>query len=332
MNPVAILDAAYDEVGDRAPEYGGGFSNHGPMAAEALVHLGRVDEAARWASAYAARLEPFTGADDDRPAVLGELDTYPAWLRAATTEVSGAADWRPVVVDWTTRLVDGAVAAAGHGLLRTAHAVRALTVADTPARRRELARGLAYWAATHQRLPGSPHPTGRARAAEALAALPAPADDSAFFITDALRGLDRVPGFPAAVDALHPDELDLTRLVDAMAPVALAGSVDHAIVYVHALTVPAAVRVLAGVLPADRRPVALAHTWQAMAGLAAAFPVGRPAESAGPVPSADELIDAAVANGDEHAIKVAAAALDEVAHGADERLLVTARALLGRMV
>ena len=52
-----------------------------------------------------------------------------------------------------TRLAPGLSAAATHGILRTAHAARALSRRDTPERRGELARGLAYWAVAYEELP-----------------------------------------------------------------------------------------------------------------------------------------------------------------------------------
>ena len=36
------LDEALERLARKGPEYGGGLSNHGPMAAEALVALGRA--------------------------------------------------------------------------------------------------------------------------------------------------------------------------------------------------------------------------------------------------------------------------------------------------
>ena len=334
MTDQTILDDAFDLLGDRAPEYGGGLANHGPMAAETLVHIGLADAVPAWAARYVGRLDAFVDDADRHTAVLGDGDTYAAWLRLAQADLAGVASWRDATAAWALRHIDGAVAAAGHGVLRTAHAVRALETADTPARRAELARGLAYWAANHQRLPGTPRPSGHRTAAEALAALPPPAAGREVFFSDGLRALDRVPGFAAAVDGLDPAELDIGRLVDAMAPVALAGATTNPILYVHTLTVPAAVRTLAGVLPPEHARTALAYTWQAMAGLAAAFPAGPVAATvaaAGRPPSADELVAAAVANGDEHAIKVAGAAVDEVGRGADALLLTAALALVRRI-
>ena len=41
-----------------APEYGTlGLANHGPMAAEALAHMGRTDAVPGWVARYRARLD-----------------------------------------------------------------------------------------------------------------------------------------------------------------------------------------------------------------------------------------------------------------------------------
>lgn len=59
--------------------------------------------------------------------------------------------WRQVVKVWVPRLSPGLSTKLFHGVIHVAHAVRALTVADTSARRTELARALAYWAARYRR-------------------------------------------------------------------------------------------------------------------------------------------------------------------------------------
>ncbi|PYQ16340.1 MAG: hypothetical protein DMF79_18700, partial [Acidobacteria bacterium] len=64
--------------------------------------------------------------------------------------------WSGVLGEWVPRLAPGVIAAAFHGVIRTAHAVRSLGVQETAARRRELAEGLGYWAATYHVLPESP--------------------------------------------------------------------------------------------------------------------------------------------------------------------------------
>jgi hypothetical protein len=51
-----------------------------------------------------------------------------------------------VLVQWVPRFVHAVDALMFHGLIRTAHAVRALDHRDTRVRRGEFARGLALWA------------------------------------------------------------------------------------------------------------------------------------------------------------------------------------------
>ena len=63
----------------------------------------------------------------------------------------------------------GLMAAATHGWLRTAHAVRSLTARETPERIAELARGLAYWAARYQEVPGPARPSGTLAIAAGIA-------------------------------------------------------------------------------------------------------------------------------------------------------------------
>jgi hypothetical protein len=52
------LDEALAMLADRGPEFGGGLSNHGPMAAEALCAMGRGERAVAWVERYRLRLEP----------------------------------------------------------------------------------------------------------------------------------------------------------------------------------------------------------------------------------------------------------------------------------
>ena len=43
-----VMDEALALLGDAGPEYGPGFSNHAPMAAEALLAMGRGDTVIPW--------------------------------------------------------------------------------------------------------------------------------------------------------------------------------------------------------------------------------------------------------------------------------------------
>src|SRR5580693_8532286 len=171
------LDDALTVFAGTAPCYGSaGLANHGPMAAEALAHMGRRDAIPAWVAGYRVRLDdapppagPLTEAE--WPAALGQEERFPAWLALFEREIAD----RPVaavVGEWAPRLLPGAVAAATHGLIRTGHALRGLGHADTPPRRLEVANGLAFWASSYRELPGPPVLIGHEGVADALADLP----------------------------------------------------------------------------------------------------------------------------------------------------------------
>ena len=130
-----------------------------------------------WVAAYRERLDPAPPAaekplsEDAWPHALGDPARFAEWLSLFETEMAD----RPtsaVVEEWVPRLVPGTVGAAAHGLIRTAHGLRALTMVDTPARRLEVATGLAHWASQYQELPGPPLLIGHQGVPEALADLP----------------------------------------------------------------------------------------------------------------------------------------------------------------
>ena len=73
------LDLALERFAGTGPEYRGGLANHGPMAAEALVALGRSDAVARWVEGYASRLGPPLSAGDPIP---GAVDAVAGLRRA----------------------------------------------------------------------------------------------------------------------------------------------------------------------------------------------------------------------------------------------------------
>jgi len=163
----AVLDEALERIGSAGPDLRNGMSNHAPMAIEAMCALGRGDAALPWLDRYGegfAPRPPTTAriTEADWRAALGGGRRTGDWFAFFRNELEEH-PWREVLARWSARLAPGIVAAAMHGVLRTGHAVRALAIAETPPRRRELADGLAYWAAEHQALPGRRHPTGTSR-------------------------------------------------------------------------------------------------------------------------------------------------------------------------
>jgi Questin oxidase-like len=329
------LDDALTVFAATAPRYGPlGLANHGPMAAEALAHLGRHDAIAAWVERYRRRLDdapapadrPLT--EEDWPAALGRSDRFPEWLALFEREVAD----RPVaavVGEWAPRLLPGSVGAATHGLIRTAHGVRALEAADTPPRRLEVAIGLAFWASTYQELPGPPLLIGHEGVHEALADLPYLPEEAPrqVLISDMVAGIDDIADeFEQAVASLGwtsgaVELLDQLAAGGAMAYLRNADA-GGAIGLLHSVTSPLACELLLPWLAEEDRDAALGYIWQAVAALHVAYDVDRLGSTpARGVPSRDALVDLALASGDEHAIKLTEAALRSFERSSEATLL-----------
>src|SRR6266853_5444346 len=52
-----LLDEALGHLAATGPEFGGGLSNHGPMATEAMIALGRPEAVIPWVDRYRKRLD-----------------------------------------------------------------------------------------------------------------------------------------------------------------------------------------------------------------------------------------------------------------------------------
>jgi hypothetical protein len=338
------LDDALAVFAATAPEYGSiGLSNHGPMAAEALAHLGRHDAIPGWVSRYRTRLDeappparPLSEAA--WPDALGKADCFPEWLALFEREIAD----RPVaavVGEWVPRLLPGSVGAATHGLIRTAHGLRALGQADTPPRRLEVANGLAYWAASYAELPGPPLLIGHEGPAAALADLPYLPEEAPqpMLISDRVAAVDMIADeFEQGVASLGWTG----GAVDLLDQLATGGSAAYlrnadaggTIGLLHAVTAPLSCEMVLPWLAEEDRDAALGYVWQAAAALHVAYdndritPVG-----AGAPPSRDDLVDRAVASGDEHAIKLTEAALRSFGRSGDAVLMLAAADACARL-
>ena len=327
-----ILDEGLARLAGTGPEYRGGLSNHGPMAAEALVRLGRADDVASWLDGYLRRLDgpPRPG---DRITDQGWRDALGNARRVADWEAYLSAQlaeepWRDVLARWWPRLVPGLAAAATHGIIRASHAARGLADGQTPERTAELARGLAYWAATYVELPGPRRTSGHLDLTAAVGGLPvratAPGNG---LITEQLRArLGEDAALPAAAAALRPPadvQADLLELATTFARAFLVYGRQRPIGLLHAVTAPTAARSVLPLLPAEVARDTYDTLWQVDAALYAVYASGAAAE---PVPHAappapEDVIDRAVATGDEHAIKLTEACLRLHAEHPDPVLL-----------
>lgn len=342
----AMLDAL-ERLDGTGPEFGGFMTNHGPMVAEAMCRLGAAVLVPGWIDAYRRRLD---GAPQPGCLVtsanwhhhLGDVRRIGDWNHFFETTVRDEG-WRQVLITWWPRLLPGAAAGAGHGLLRTAHAIRSLasTPGEEPQLAGELAKGLAYWAARYQPLPGSPTGTGRSASIDAIGALPRLLPETPMVgpgIAGRLTALVVLRDFPDALDqwSLADTPTDsLNELITAAARI-VANREDAPIAFCHAVTVPAAVQMVLEELPPIMKIPTVVAAWQVVGALISAYGFPASAADLAEVPTTegltpDLLAAAAIDHGDEHVIKLTEAALRQYVRTNDVVLLTAAERFRHRM-
>lgn len=328
------LDKAFERIQAAHPTAHLHRDNHAPMVVEALHALGRAEAIAPWIERNLTAVGPDAqpsgrvGAARWREG-LARAELFPDWRELFLAEL-GAQDWRDVTRRWVPRFVPGLAGVATHGVIRTAHAVRALDARDNDVRRAELATALAYWATNYEELPWDGTQAPAASVAEALARVrlrqPELAPPRGNIVTG-LRALAETPSFlPVAgfVDASDPART-LSEMASAFARLYLQNP-GRRIAFTHAVTAPSALRLLAPLLDDETVVAATRYAWQAAAGLYVVY--GNPnapeiaAESHEP---REALVQACVDNGASHSIKLTEACLREEALSGDAILLAAAR-------
>jgi hypothetical protein len=285
--------------------------NHAPMAAEALAHMGYTDVVSPWLDrtlsrhAYHEVPEPRWRLFPDDPAqwraALGDFSRVGDWTAMFASQLEEE-PWRDVLARWWPRLVPGVLAMLGHGVIRTAHAVRAVERAgeDDRLQRGELAHGLGYWAARYEPGPGAAGPLSQGPAGDAMEAL----------------------------DRLTADNAGIYAITRRRFPIPL----------IHAVTTPAAVRLVCAHVPAEHRwpsYLATAEATRIMRSTFAAAPATPAPEPLPEAPSAAENFATAVEIGDEHAIKLAEVAVRHGSRAPDHRYAAashTANRAIGRFM
>ncbi|WP_164419099.1 questin oxidase family protein [Streptomyces salinarius] len=319
-------------------EHGRSFVNHAPMAAEALAHMGYADEVPAWVErnlrsrSYHDVPERRWPIDPDDPAdwqsALGDFSRVADWTALFERELA-LSPWTEVLARWWPRLLPGLSAVLTHGVIRTAHAVRAVaaTSGDNRLQLGELAQGLGYWAARHSThgivadIDGAPGPDG----------LPGPGADAG------PHARHEVPdGRHAVPDGRDEVARALDALVAEYAGIYATVSQRHPVPLIHAVTGPAAVRLVVGHLPpAQRRPSYLTARAVSRTMLDWFHATPRPAA---PLPAdtaaLPEVFARAVEIGDEHTIKLAEVAVRHEAFAPDPRHAAaahTANRAIGRL-
>ena len=158
-------------------------------------------------------------------------------------------------------------------------------------------------------------------------------------IVSSLEALDDFPDFAHVIGLLDvtPEPAPvLSDMSETFARVYLANAHDFlsAIVFIHGVTSTAALRSILPYLPDATARDATRYAWQAGCALYSAF--GKSPAPAGeiepPRESRETLIDMAIANGDEHAIKFTEACLREHEHTPSPAYLAAARHAIGVLV
>jgi len=344
-----FLDQALAFLSDTGSLLKNGNVNHTPMVTEALVAMGQGSSALPWVCTHlrgtmlekkpAEVLVSFDWIDDWQQ-FLGDRSFDAKW-RAFFVHELETDDWRTVLNHWSFRLAPGLFAAATHGIIRVGHAVRALSVHDTPLRRRELSEGLALWAVAYQTLPEDRGYTGPllspALALAHVPLLPLEHRKNEGAITTALEQLDQVPEFAPVIGMIDLSE-NPGDLANAVASVFAQVFLDQThsplsvIVYTHSITTVAAILNISPHVSDETLRVLLTYGWQVACGLYSAYGLSpRPGPGAMDEESEKEIAEKAVAHGDDHVIKLSEACLALYGRTGEQPFLMVparARALL----
>src|SRR5262249_4054885 len=284
---------------------------------------GRDDVVVAWARRYRQKLDAMPPPSSPISAegwsqVLGANDWFADWVAFFCVQMAEA-PWRTVFREWIGRLLPATPSAGGHGLIRTAHALRALSDAETPLRVEELGVALAYWAAYYRTFSSTPHLVGTLDLGDALLRIPL------FLSGEARPGMPREvylrvmqahrEEFSEAVDrAAEPESIEdaLSSLTETGARLYLMNPSNQPLVLLHTGPVSAAVRMLLPHLTSELNKTALAYVWQNVAATAAAYADVRPPKRDDWLPQDElELIEHSVATDDPHAIKFTEACIRE---------------------
>jgi hypothetical protein len=339
------LNDALERLGDFAFFDETGFPCHGPMGAETLSALGHDELVAGWADEYRWRHQPISPPPPsariqlsdprDFHSALGDLARLADW-ETAFAHLLGEHPWPVVINRWARRLLVGYAGALTHGMIRVAHAVRALEGCPEPSELllAELAKGLALWAASFKILPGQPILRGSLRLADALTLLPRRDQPWPMVEACSFSHLDELDGFDVVVEELGPpapgtDPLSL--LSAAFCSELLSHRDVMPVPLVHAVTPIAATRTLLPYMPDITSDDMYGLLWEVGAAVVVSFAPrrGAPAPSINVDPtSPSQLVARALEHRDPHVLKFTDACLREHALNPDPRYLHAAHHVL----
>jgi hypothetical protein len=308
------LEEALERLHSSGPERDGWLSNHAPMVVEALAAHGQAGAVHRWVDLYQSKLEDFPDrvapvTDDNWAEALGDPRRIADWTDHFSRALAER-PWRSVLAEWWPRLLPGLYGGATHTVIRAGHAVRAQETDENAPRTTELAHALGYWAARHQPVTGLAVLPGAPTAMESLDSVPA-IEPGHIGFRDRLSAVHRLPAW--ADDVTDPDtaRARLTELVHASTHRYATHGHGEPTMLVHAATAPNAVLRTLDSLPRELWAPSLHAAWAASAAVTAMY---APEEAVLYTPpghlTAEEVLERALAHGDEHVIKLTDTALD----------------------
>ncbi|GLW71163.1 hypothetical protein Kpho02_34620 [Kitasatospora phosalacinea] len=316
MDTTGTLDEALQRLHACGPERLGRLTNHAPMAVEALAARGRADAVHRWLDLYADRLEEFPArvgrlaTADDRRRALGDPRRVADWIDHFGRELADR-PWREVLARWWPRLLPGLYGGSTHPVIRVGHAVRSLLAGpETGPRLAELAHGLGYWAARHHPLAARPAAPVTGSAAAALDAVVPVAGRTGGF-PERLARVTALPDWTTAVTDPAEAHRRLSELVRAATHRYATHGHGEETMLVHAATAPNAVLRTLPALPGELWAPSLHAAWTASAAVTAMYAPDAPVDRAPTVGcTPEEVVERALAHGDEHVLKLTDTALD----------------------
>ncbi|MFG2359272.1 questin oxidase family protein [Streptomyces sp. NPDC048521] len=325
MDTTGTLDEALQRLHGSGPERLGRLTNHAPMAVEALAARGQARAVHPWLDLYARKLEEFPSGVEPVTAAnwrlaLGDPRRAADWIAFFGREIAER-PWRDVLAQWWPRLLPGMYGGSTHPVIRVGHAVRTLLNGEsTGPRLTELAHGLGYWAARHRPVTDIALLPGADSATDALDAVPPIAAREGGFPAR-LAHVRRLPEWAAAVTEPDVAHRRLTELVRAATHRYATHGHGEETMLVHAATAPNAVLRTLPALPHALWVPSLHAAWTASAAVTAMYAPDAPVAYTPPgtlIP--EEVVERALAHGDEHVIKLTDTALDV----GDERALAAA--------
>lgn len=333
-----------------------GFSTHWPMGSEAMIALGRPELASDWAARFCERNRHYDRPVSTRPidagdeaewrSALGDWDRVADWHELFVAEIADDG-WQEVLLRWWPRLIPGVSGGLTHGLIRSMHAVRSIgrSAPSEPSalQQRELAMGLAYWAAKHFEQPAALALRGDRSVRDAIRAIPRLDPEARMGLKEKgmFSHVHDLAGWGEAVEQLAaPEDVQqaFSELTLAFAQVHLSHPKDFPIPMVHTMTAPSAARQMLAHLPEELHALTFAAVWHSSAALLAMFAQPEAAETADAAPddavpslTREQLAERATEHGDMHVLKLTDALLREHALQPDPRYLLVPERLMAKM-